>query len=1065
MGHFKFNPILPALIVLATALGWQWAVPASGAGASPAATTPAGLPLAPHLRLTAKDGAGNDQYGAAVAASEDTIVIGAYSDDIDGRLDQGSVYVFSGAGGDWTIQQKLMAPDGEAGDQFGTAVAISGNLLVVGAPRDKTGTNTAQGSAYIFLRSSGGWAFQQKLTAQDGEGSDQFGASVAISGGTVVAGAFTDDVGPNADQGSAYVFIRSSGNWLFQQKLLAVDGAAKDQFGAAVAISGETIVAGALLDDLGTKDDAGSAYVFERTGTTWASREKLTSEFPVARDLFGAAIALSGNELIIGAPFADPYEKNDSGIAYAFKRTNGVWALQRPLIAQITEPNDQFGCAVALRGDRVLIGAHFDDDGASADQGSAYLFTRSEGVWAPQQKILPRDLTPRSYFGRAVALTADRAVISAPQVQIGAAASQGAVYLYGCGFLEDQKLTNPILEPGEQFGHSVAIDGDTAVVGVFADSVGSARAQGSAYVFTRTATGWVRTKQLFAFDGAAHDWFGYSVAISGGTIVVGAPGKSIGGNQAQGAAYFFVRSGEDWILQARAFGNAAQDHFGWSVSIDGNLAAVSSPNDSIGEKQEQGSVTIFARTGTIWAVEKVLSVSDGESFDFFGWSTALSGDRVLIGMPGPNDGERSEGAAYLYQRDAATRSWIRRARLTAGDAQPQDQFGMSVALDGTTALVLAPGKVYNPLLRRQAAYVFIANGTAGETWSQQDRLLLGEGGPRWDNAVALRGNMAVAATSLETIGGRYAQGTVRVFTRIGATWSLQQEIVATDGQASHFFGESVALSGNTIIIGATQGGANKQGTVYALKTNCGPRLGSLACVSAASFSQEGGLAPESITSAFGANLARETRVAASLPLPTTLAGVSLKVTDSTGAERLAPLFFVSADQINYLMPEGTSPGPATLRAIYENAEVAGGEVRIAATAPGIFSANADGQGVAAAVTLRVRADASQRFESVARLDPASNRFVAAPIDLGPATDQVFLVLYGTGLRYRSSLSAIRCTIGGAGSDPLFAGPVPGFPGFDQINLRLPRSLAGRGEVEVLVSVDGKPANPVRVSIR
>ena len=187
MGHFKFNPILPALIVLATALGWQWAVSASGAGASPAATTPAGLPLAPHLRLTAKDGAANDQYGASVAASEDTIVIGAHSDDIDGRSDQGSVYVFSGAGGDWTIQQKLTAPDGEAGDQFGTAVAISGNLLVVGAPRDKTRTNTAQGSAYVFLRSSGGWAFQQKLTAQDGAAGDQFGASVAISGGNASA--------------------------------------------------------------------------------------------------------------------------------------------------------------------------------------------------------------------------------------------------------------------------------------------------------------------------------------------------------------------------------------------------------------------------------------------------------------------------------------------------------------------------------------------------------------------------------------------------------------------------------------------------------------------------------------------------------------------------------------------------------------------------------------------------------------------------------------------------------------------------------------------------------------
>ena len=144
---------------------------------------------------------------------------------------------------------------------------------------------------------------------------------------------------------------------------------------------------------------------------------------------------------------------------------------------------------------------------------------------------------------------------------------------------------------------------------------------------------------------------------------------------------------------------------------------------------------------------------------------------------------------------------------------------------------------------------------------------------------------------------------------------------------------------------------------------------------------------------------------------------------------------------------------------------AAGEVRIAAAAPGLFSANASGEGAAAALALRIKADGSQRYEPVAKFDPEQNRFVPAPIELGPATDQVFLVFYGTGLRHRSSLSAVSCSIGGASSEAVFAGPAPGFAGLDQVNVRLPRSLAGRGELDVELFVDGEAANKVRVSIR
>jgi uncharacterized protein (TIGR03437 family) len=238
----------------------------------------------------------------------------------------------------------------------------------------------------------------------------------------------------------------------------------------------------------------------------------------------------------------------------------------------------------------------------------------------------------------------------------------------------------------------------------------------------------------------------------------------------------------------------------------------------------------------------------------------------------------------------------------------------------------------------------------------------------------------------------------------------------------------------------------------------------VASVSAASF---GGaeLASESIVAAFGAELATATQVASSLPLPTTLAGTTVKVRDSAGVERDAPLFFVAPAQVNYLIPAGAAAGAAKVTITSGDGKVSAGVVQIASVVPGLFSANASGQGVASGEILRVKADGTQIYEPIARFDQAQNRFVAVPIDLGPATDQVFLILYGTGFHNRSSLAAVECKIGGADAEVLFAGAAPGFVGLDQSNVRLPRSLAGRGEVDVVLTVDRKAANTVRVTIK
>ncbi len=225
------------------------------------------------------------------------------------------------------------------------------------------------------------------------------------------------------------------------------------------------------------------------------------------------------------------------------------------------------------------------------------------------------------------------------------------------------------------------------------------------------------------------------------------------------------------------------------------------------------------------------------------------------------------------------------------------------------------------------------------------------------------------------------------------------------------------------------------------------------------------LAGDSIVAAFGSGLSSSTEIATAQPLPTTLGGVSIKVRDRLEQDRLAPLFFISPNQINYLMPAGVSSGAAAITVVKSNADAFTGKVIIEPVAPGLFTANANGAGVPAAALLHVRADGSQIYEPVARLDPATNRFVPAPIDLGAATDQVFLILYATGLRNRSSLSGVAAKLGGTDAQVLFAGAQGELAGLDQINILIPRSLGGRGEIAVAIVVDGNAANEVRVNIR
>lgn len=269
--------------------------------------------------------------------------------------------------------------------------------------------------------------------------------------------------------------------------------------------------------------------------------------------------------------------------------------------------------------------------------------------------------------------------------------------------------------------------------------------------------------------------------------------------------------------------------------------------------------------------------------------------------------------------------------------------------------------------------------------------------------------------------------------------------------------------GTALLLDLTSDGAGGYITTYNIGVaNVPDSVSGIASVSAASFT--GTLAPDGIAALFGTGLATVSTAASSTTLPTELGGITVTVLDANGVRRPAPLFFVSPSQINFQLPTATAAGPAVIYVQRNGAVVGQGAATVATVAPGLFSANASGQGVAAAVVLRVK-DGVQSFEPIAQFNTATNRFEPVPIDLGAATDQVFLVAFGSGFRNRSALSAVSATIGGASAEVSFAGAQGSLTGVDQVNLRIPRSLIGRGNADVVLQVDGKSANSVTINVK
>lgn len=380
-------------------------------------------------KLLATDGSVDDAFGVSVSLRRDLAICGAYYADNG----YGAAYIFNRAAGQWTQQARLAIPGGSPTDLAGRAVAIDRDFAIINSEFDDQAAFDA-GAVYIYERSGDAWLLGDKLIALDAADDANFGHAVAIFRDTILVGAPGDSPCPSdpfCGAGSAYVFVRDQSHWVQQAKLVAADAAPDADFGWSVALFGDIAVIGAPGDAGGR----GAVYVFTRSDGTWTQQAKLVDPLAGPADALGWSVSLSGLTLAAGAPLADT-GATASGLALVFARAGGNWSIQARLTPADPGPDLRFGWSVATDGGLTLIGAPGDDDACSSnpfcDSGAAYLYARSLATWSCRAKLRPADSALGDQFGNAVALSEGAALVGSP-LDDDLGSVSGAAYLFRAG--------------------------------------------------------------------------------------------------------------------------------------------------------------------------------------------------------------------------------------------------------------------------------------------------------------------------------------------------------------------------------------------------------------------------------------------------------------------------------------------------------------------------------------------------------------------------------------------------------------------------------------------------------
>ncbi len=809
-------------------------------------------PLAPETKLLASDASPASYFGKAVAVSGDVAVVGAPGHEI-GEATPGCAYIYKRVCLEFVEEAILTAgEDGNYGDEFGDSVAVSGDFAIIGAYGDDDRGNQA-GAAYIFKRDAEGWVRQAKLTADDGQAYDYFGSSVAISGDIAVIGAPGKDA-PGYDAGVAYIFQRQGDVWTLRARYTSDTGRNLEYFGYAVAVDGNTAVIGAYGDgDRGYA--AGAVYVVERQGDAWSLAAKLT--VGETDDRLGVSVAVSGGYIVAGA-FRENGDK--PGRAYIFRKDESTWGRQATVFAENPDEAANFGISVAIDGDHVLVGAYETE---TWDPGfTGYLYGLEDGAWVYRFMLTSQVAEGADFHGYSVGISGKLALIGAYGDQQGGE-NAGAAYVYA---FENHMRTPSISLTAPDGLHDIAdcsytiqwadldlddnasislyydtddngVDGTLIVSGLGEDPDGAANEyvwdttslppgyyhiyavidDGSSTPVVSYAKGPVHIHTLFGFqkltdsDGGPDQLFGRSVSVSGGTVLVG---MQYEGDDATVLGRVSIWERGNGVFRDKggivAPSGNSYDGFGRRVAISGDYAVVGADNDDE-QGYAAGAAYILQRQGDVWGVQTKLTAPDGGELINFGQAVALDGDIAVVGANGNDAGIEGCGAAYVYQCDGD--DWIFQAKLTASDKASNSLFGLAVAVDGNT-IVVGAYNAYGDLANAGAAYVF---QRIGNDWVEQAKLTAGEYRQSYGefgiSVDVEESHLLVGATGDHEAA--WNGGAAYFFHRDDSGWTLQTKLTGPEGFHDCYFGKSVALNGEYAVVG--QAGYENNGAAHVFK--------------------------------------------------------------------------------------------------------------------------------------------------------------------------------------------------------------------------------------------------------
>ena len=528
-----------------------------------------GITWKQQARITAPAGGPLNPNGVSLSLNKDTLLFGAAQEGA------GAAYIFSRAGTSWSQKARLTALDVVKGDNLGHRVALYDGVAAVSTIGGMN-FKKKKGATYLFYRDGTGWSLQLKLTAKDGAAGDRFGSALALGKNTALVGAHGDD--DKGDwSGSAYFFKLCGETVLGPLKHQKTFKGTAWGLGAEVAINGPLAMAGDPL----WNQKRGRVKVYEASAGKWSEVGTIAVKAGDKDDWFGSALALSPPLAVIGAPQEWTKTKQE-GAVYLFARSGTTWSKQQKLTAADGKKGDVLGVSVAIQGDTLLAGAPGASPGYWKAAGAVYAFTRSGAVWSPQGKFHAADRQTQSGFGSAILFKDDMAVVSAPSFDVVAQNNDGIVYVFsrnGSTWTEQQKLTASDINTVSGFGRALGLSGRTMVIGApVGDLTWNGYYQaGAAYVFSRTGTTWKEQQRLTASDRWAYDSFGSAVAIRGSSILIAADRDDDGATDT-GSLYQFQRTGTVWQQVAKMTAPDAElgGYFGSALALHDGTVMVGS---------------------------------------------------------------------------------------------------------------------------------------------------------------------------------------------------------------------------------------------------------------------------------------------------------------------------------------------------------------------------------------------------------------------------------------------------------------------------------------------------------